>query len=280
MTVVKTNKAGEPLVKIERPADGVARIVLNRADKRNAQNFAMLYQLDEAFSTCARDETVTVIILAADGPDFSSGHDLGQRDVLPSDFDVLGNWAEFSAPGDEGRYAIEKEVYLDLTERWRNVPKPTIAQVQGRCISGGLMLVMACDLVIAADNAAFCDNTIDLGVCGTEFFNHPYDFGIRKAKELLFTAGWISAQDAAATGFVNRVVPLADLEAATLGMASIIAAKPRFALKMAKEAINAAHDAMGRPQAMSTIFALHQLCHSHNMQVYGMPVSTFEIKKP
>lgn len=280
MTVVKTNKAGEPLVKIERPAEGVARIVLNRADKRNAQNFAMLYQLDEAFSTCARDETVTVIILAADGPDFSSGHDLGQRDVLPSDFDVLGNWAEFTAPGDEGRYAIEKEVYLDLTERWRNVPKPTIAQVQGRCISGGLMLVMACDLVIAADNAAFCDNTIDLGVCGTEFFNHPYDFGIRKAKELLFTAGWLSAQEAAATGFVNRVVPLAELEASTLNMASVIAAKPRFALKMAKEAINAAHDAMGRPQAMSTIFALHQLCHSHNMQVYGMPVSTFEIKKP
>lgn len=280
MTVVKTNKAGEPLVKIERPAEGVARIVLNRADKRNAQNFAMLYQLDEAFSTCARDETVTVIILAADGPDFSSGHDLGQRDVLPSDFDVLGNWAEFTAPGDEGRYAIEKEVYLDLTERWRNVPKPTIAQVQGRCISGGLMLVMACDLVVAADNAAFCDNTIDLGVCGTEFFNHPYDFGIRKAKELLFTAGWLSAQEAAATGFVNRVVPLAELEASTLNMASVIAAKPRFALKMAKEAINAAHDAMGRPQAMSTIFALHQLCHSHNMQVYGMPVSTFEIKKP
>ena len=280
MTVVKTNKAGEPLVKIERPAKDVARIVLNRADKRNAQNFAMLYQLDEAFSTCARDETVTVIILAADGPDFSSGHDLGQRDVLPSDFDVLGNWAEFTAPGDEGRYAIEKEVYLDLTERWRNVPKPTIAQVQGRCISGGLMLVMACDLVVAADNAAFCDNTIDLGVCGTEFFNHPYDFGIRKAKELLFTAGWLSAQEAAATGFVNRVVPLAELEASTLNMASVIAAKPRFALKMAKEAINAAHDAMGRPQAMSTIFALHQLCHSHNMQVYGMPVSTFEIKKP
>ena len=142
------------------------------------------------------------------------------------------------------------------------------------------MLVMACDLVIASDNAAFCDNTIDLGVCGTEFFNHPYDFGIRKAKELLFTAGWISAQEAAATGFINRVVPLAELETATLGMASVIAAKPRFALKMAKEAINAAHDAMGRPQAMSTIFALHQLCHSHNMQVYGLPISTMEIKKP
>lgn len=280
MTIIKTNAAGEPLVHVERPADGVARIVLNRAEKRNAQNFAMLYQLDEAFSSCARDESVTVIILAADGPDFSSGHDLGQRDIMPSDFDVLGNWAEFSAAGAEGRYAVEKEVYLDLTERWRNVPKPTIAQVQGRCISGGLMLVMACDLVVAADNAAFCDNTVDLGVCGTEFFNHPYDFGIRKAKELLFTAGWLSAQEAAATGFVNRVVPADGLEAATLDLASVIASKPRFALKMAKEAINAAHDAMGRPQAMSTIFALHQLCHSHNMQVYGMPVSTFDIKKP
>jgi len=200
--------------------------------------------------------------------------------VQPTDFDVLGNWADFTAPGAEGRYSVEKEVYLDLSERWRNVPKPTIAQVQGRCISGGLMLVMACDLVVAADNAAFCDNTIDLGVCGTEFFNHPYDFGIRKAKELLFTAGWISAQEAVLTGFVNRVVPLAELETATRGLASVIAAKPRFALKMAKEAINAAHDAMGRPQAMSTIFALHQLCHSHNMQVYGLPISTMEIKKP
>lgn len=280
MTVIKTNEAGEPLVKIEHPAVGVARIVLNRAEKRNAQNFAMLYQLDAAFTECARNEEVAVIILAADGPDFSSGHDLKQRDVQPTDFDVLGNWADFTAPGAEGRYAVEKEVYLDLTERWRNVPKPTIAQVQGRCISGGLMLVMAFDLVIASDNAAFCDNTIDLGVCGTEFFNHPYDFGIRKAKELLFTAGWISAQEAAATGFINRVVPLAELETATLGMASVIAAKPRFALKMAKEAINAAHDAMGRPQAMGTIFALHQLCHSHNMQVYGLPISTMEIKKP
>jgi enoyl-CoA hydratase len=280
MTVEITNSAGEPLVNIEHPAEGVARIVLNRAEKRNAQNFGMLYQLDAAFTTCARDESVAVIILAADGPDFSSGHDLKQRDVQPTDFDVLGNWADFTAPGAEGRYAVEKEVYLDLTERWRNVPKPTIAQVQGRCISGGLMLVMACDLVIAADNAAFCDNTIDLGVCGTEFFNHPYDFGIRKAKELLFTAGWFSAQEAAATGFVNRVVPRAELEASTLNMASVIAAKPRFALKMAKEAINAAHDAMGRPQAMSTIFALHQLCHSHNMQVYGLPVSTLEINKP
>jgi enoyl-CoA hydratase len=109
MTAIKTNEAGEPLVKIERPAEGVARIVLNRAEKRNAQNFAMLYQLDEAFTTCARDEDVAVIILAADGPDFSSGHDLKQRDVQPTDFDVLGNWAEFAAPGAEGRYAWKKK---------------------------------------------------------------------------------------------------------------------------------------------------------------------------
>lgn len=279
MTIVDTNAAGERLVTVERPAAGVARIRLNRAEKRNAQNFAMLYQLDEAFRDCAHDETVTVVILAAAGSDFSSGHDLSQRGVLPTDFTVIGNWAEFSAAGDEGRFAIEKEMFLDLTERWRNLPKPTIAEVQGRCISGGLMLAMACDLVVAADNAAFCDNTIDLGVCGTEFFNHPYDFGIRKAKELLFTAGWIGAREAAEKGLVNRVVPVDDLAGATLELASVIASKPRFALKMAKQAMNAAHDAMGRPQAMSTAFALHQLCHSHNMQVYGMPVASREIKK-
>lgn len=269
----------EKLIVIERPAAGVARIKLNRPEKRNAQNFAMLYQLESAYQACARDESVTVIILSAAGPDFSSGHDLKQRGVLPSDFDFVGNWAEFKAEGDEGRYSIEKEVFLDLTEKWRNIPKPTIAQVQGRCIAGGLMLVMACDLVVAADNAAFCDNTIDLGVCGAEFFNHPYDFGIRKAKELLFTAGWIGACQAAECGLVNRVVAPEEIEAAALELAELIASKPRFALKMTKEALNAAQDAMGRPEATKTAFALHQLCHSHNMQVYGMPVVSREITR-
>jgi enoyl-CoA hydratase len=247
---------GARYITIDKPSAGVARITLNRPEKRNAQNFALLYQLEECFHACAHDGGVSVIVLASTGPDFSAGHDLSQRGVLPSDFDVVGNWGEYEAPGDEGRYGIEKEAFLELTERWRNLPKPTIAQVQGRCIAAGNMLAWACDLIVAADNAMFCDNTIDMGIPGAEFFNHPYELGIRKAKEWLFTGGWMTAAEARELGMVNHVVAPGELEAFTLRLAARIAAQ----------------DAMGRRETMSISFALHELCHSHNMQAYGAPI--------
>ena len=187
-------------------------------------------------------------------------------------FDPVGTWCGFGCAGAEGRMAREKEVYLGLSERWRNIPKPTIAQVQGKCIAGGLMLAWPCDLIVASDDAAFCDNTVGMGVGGVEYFAHPWELGPRKAKELLFTADWLSAQEAMALGMVNQVVPAAELADFTLALAGRIAAKPMFALKLAKEAVNAAEDAQGRSGAMNTAFALHQLAHSHNMQVHGMAV--------
>ena len=102
------------------------------------------------------------------------------------------------------------EIYLEMCERWRNLPKPTIAQVQGKCIAGGLMLAWVCDLIIASDDATFKDPVIDFGICGVEFFNHPWELGIRKAKEF-FTADEITAQEAASYGMVNRVVPRDEL---------------------------------------------------------------------
>ena len=166
--------------------------------------------------------------------------------------------------------AREKEVYLGFSERWRNFAKPTIAAVQGRCIAGGLMLVWPCDIIIAGDDAMFLDNTVNMGVPGAEYFNHPWEMGVRKAKELLFTAGWWSAADAHRMGMVNHVVPPADLQEFTLNMANRIAAQPLFALKLAKEAVNTAQDSQGRVTAMQTSFALHQLAHAHNQQLFGM----------
>jgi enoyl-CoA hydratase len=116
----------------------------------------------------------------------------------------------------------------------------------------------------------FLDNTVAMGVGGAEFFNHPWELGIRKAKELLFTADWLTAADAEKLGMVNHVVPNGELAGFTLALAKKIAEKPLFALKLAKEAVNAAQDAQGRNSAMQTAFALHQLAHSHNMQVHGM----------
>lgn len=168
--------------------------------------------------------------------------------------------------------AREKEIYLGLSERWRNIPKPTIAAVQGKCIAGGLMLAWPCDIIVASDDAQFLDNTVEMGVGGVEFFHHPYEVGARKAKEMLFTADWLSAQEAKALGMVNQVAPRAELERYTLALAERIAKKPAFALKLAKEAVNAAEDAAGRKSAMDVAFALHQLAHSHNMQVHGMMI--------
>jgi enoyl-CoA hydratase len=254
------------------PSEGVARIVLNRPEKRNAQNTLMLYELNSAFERAAEDDTVKVVILAANGPHFSAGHDLSEDDRLANmdEFKSVGLWCGYACAGAEGHMGFEKEVYLGFSERWRNFAKPTIAEVQGKCIAGGLMLVWPCDIIIAADDAQFCDNTVNMGIAGAEFFNHPWELGVRKAKELLFTADTFDAAEAKRLGMVNHVVPIAELQSTTLALAQKIATKPMFALKLLKEAVNSAEDNMGRANAMKTSFALHQLSHSHNMELYGL----------
>ena len=256
----------------ETPAPHVARIVLNRPDTRNAQDTKLLYELNDAFDKAAQDNDVKVIVLAANGPHFSSGHDLRERDTYSTmkDYRTVGTWCGFECAGAEAQMSREKEIYIGFSERWRNIPKPTIAEVQGKCIAGGLMLVWPCDIIVAAEDAMFLDNTVSMGVGGAEFFNHPWELGVRKAKELLFTADWLTAADAEKLGMVNHVVPNEELSSFTLALAQKIAEKPLFALKLAKEAVNAAQDAQGRNSAMQTAFALHQLAHSHNMQVHGM----------
>ena len=258
----------------ETPTPKVARIVLNRVDARNAQSTTLLYELNAAFDRAAQDDGISVIVLAANGPHFSSGHDLRERGMRRSmaENTTVGTWCGFGCQGAEGTMAIEKELYIGLSERWRNIPKPTIAEVQGKVIAGGLMLVWPCDLIVASDDATFLDNTVSMGVAGAEFFNHPWELGVRKAKEMLFTSAVVPAEEALRLGMVNHVVPRDDLTAFTLGLAAKIAEKPLFALKLAKEAVNAAQDAQGRVNAMQTSFALHQLSHSHNMQVHGLPL--------
>jgi enoyl-CoA hydratase len=264
----------EDLVLYETPAPHIARVVLNRPETRNAQDTHLLYALNAAFDRAARDDAIKVIILAANGPHFSSGHDLRERDGLAAiqSHTPVGTWCGFACAGAEAQMAREKEIYLGLSERWRNIPKPTIAAVQGKCIAGGLMLAWPCDLIVVSDDAQFLDNTVEMGVGGVEYFAHPWEVGVRKAKEMLFTADWLSAAEAKALGMVNHVVARAELDAFVLALAERIAKKPAFALKLAKEAVNAADDAAGRVSAMNTAFALHQLAHSHNMQVHGMMI--------
>jgi enoyl-CoA hydratase len=262
----------------EQPDAAIARITLNRTDKHNSQDTRLLYELNAAFDRAAQDPEVKVIVLAANGKNFSAGHDLsgmGDRDAVHAEYPQVttASRALQKAQGAEGRMAYEEETYIGFCERWRNIPKVTIAQVQGKCIAAGLMLAWPCDLITASDDAQFSDVTVALGICGVEWFAHPWEFGPRKAKQMLYTGDPISAEEAKQLGMVNEIYPRAELEAKTLELAQRIARQPLFALKTTKMAINAAQDAQGRMSAFSTAFALHHLGHSHAQEVYGLAIN-------
>ncbi len=261
--------AAEP-IRFETHDGGVARIVLARPEVGNAQDKALLYALNDAFDRAAHDDAVKVIILAGEGKHFSTGHDMRDRSSMRR-FEPVGNWGGFRLPGAEGHMAFEHELYLGMCWRWRNLPKPTIAEVQGRVIAAGLMLVWVCDLVVAADNAQFSDPVVAFGVNGVEYFAHPWEVGVRKAKEMLFTGEAISAEEARALGMVNRVVPLADLPAHTLALAQHIAKRPSIGLKLAKQSVNQMQDAQGLWTALQSAMSLQQLGHAHNRELHGFP---------
>jgi enoyl-CoA hydratase len=251
-------------VRYDRPAERVARITLARAEMANAQNYLMISEVNEAFDVAARDDHVRCIVLAADGDHFSSGHDLSDLDADMSDLCTIGTQCHFDADGAEGYMAREAEMYVGMCWRWRNIPKPTIASVQGKVIAGGLMLVWPMDLVICSEEATFSDPVVALGVNGHEYFTHPYEAGARLAKEMLFTGRAITAQEALMHGMVNKVVPRDELESATLEMAAHIARRPMFGLTLAKQSVNNALDAMGQYTALQSAFGLHHVAHSHN----------------
>jgi enoyl-CoA hydratase len=127
----------------------------------------------------------------------------GGKNNAGVDFPPVGNWGGFAEANAHGRFAREQEIYLQITRRWRNLAKPTIAEVHGKCIAGGLMLAWACDIIVASSDAEFCDPVVTMGVCGVEWFVHPWELGPRKAKELLFTADAWSADEAHRLGMVK-----------------------------------------------------------------------------
>ncbi|HVQ92940.1 MAG TPA: enoyl-CoA hydratase [Mycobacteriales bacterium] len=253
----------------------IARITMNRPEYRNAQNSAMTYALDDAFYRAAGDDEVAVIVLAGAGKHFSAGHDIGTpgRDVDRS-FDRRAGlwWDHVGKLGGESRYAREQEVYLGMCRRWREIPKPTIAAVQGACIAGGLMLAWICDLIIASDGAFFADPVVRMGIPGVEYFAHPWVLGPRQAKEFLFLGERIDAARALQVGMVNRVVPADRLDAEVTAIAGKIAAMPRLGLALAKKAVNQAEDAMGLQVGMDSVFGLHHFAHAHNAEVGADPL--------
>lgn len=275
------NADAEELVTYETLDEGrIARIWLNRPDAHNAQSRGLLVQLDEAFLRAEADDTVRVVILAARGRNFSAGHDLGselaiaERSQLPS-FRINGGTRDAIA---EKIYLQEWHYFFQNTCRWRDLRKITIAQVQGNAISAGLMLIWACDLIVAADNAKFSDVVaVRLGMPGVEYYAHPWEFGPRKAKELLLTGDALDADEAYRLGMVSKVFPVDELAEKTLEFARRIADRPTMAALLVKDSVNAASDAMGFTEALRHAFHIHELGHAHwaahneNRYAVGLP---------
>jgi enoyl-CoA hydratase len=210
----------------------VARVILNRPERLNAQSWVLLSEMEEAFDAAVSDPDVRVIVLSGNGRSFSAGHDLDSPEQVQQRRARSSGLARFE------RTELYKDIYLDSHLRWRNLPKPTLAMVHGYCVYGGWMIAAAMDMVFAADDALFIPTYGD-------YFTTHWDVGARKAKEILFENSFLAAREAMQWGFVNRVYPAADLEEETLRYAHRVAENSPASLRTIKFTINQTLDGMG-----------------------------------
>jgi enoyl-CoA hydratase len=268
------NHTGKYVTYEELDGGTIARIMLNRPKTRNAQNRGLLVELDEAFHRAEEDDTVRVVILGGVGPLFSSGHDMGSKEARAEwqpgpDQHRTATINGGTRKGAESRMLQEWHYYFENTLRWRNLRKITVAQVQGTVYAAGLMLMWACDLIVAADNVSFADVVgTRLGMCGVEYFGHPWEFGPRRTKELMLTGDAIDVHEAYRLGMVSKVFPVDDLGERTLEYARRIAQLPTMTALLIKEAVNQTVDNMGFYNALQSCFTLHQLNHSHWAEIH------------
>lgn len=253
-------------------ADGpVAWITMNRPQFNNAQNGQMTYALDDAFRRAVEDDEIKVIVLGGAGKHFSAGHDIGTpgRD-LHRDFErrmLFGR--HVNRPGAELLYTREQEQYLGMCRRWRDLPKPTIAMVQGACIAGGLMLAWVCDLIVSSEDAFFQDPVNRMGIPGVEYFAHGFELPPRIAKGFLLLGERMPAARAYQFGMVNEIVPRAELRDKVSAMAHELASRPRLGNWLTKQALNHVEDLRGKRTAMDAVFHMHHFAHAQNDLVSG-----------
>jgi enoyl-CoA hydratase len=221
----------------------VARVILNRPHKLNAQNWTLLQEMDEAFQMAVDDPQCRVILLSGLGKDFSAGHDLDSDDQIAD----IREQAQHLTPYQ--RALLSRDIYTDSHLRWRDLPKPTVAMVHGRCIYGGLMIATAMDIIFAADDALFAATYGD-------YFTMPFDLGPRKAKEILFANRAISAQEAMAWGMVNRLFPAEELEAEVLEYCGRVAEQEPGGVRLTKFSINQAMDTQGFSTSVRAVGSL------------------------
>ena len=266
----------DPIYETDAPVryetDGpVAWLTMDRPQFNNAQNSQMTYALDVAFGRATDDDAIKVIVLAGGGRHFSAGHDIGTpgRDHLKPFDRKLMFGDHTTRPGAELLYTREHEVYLGMCRRWRDIPKPTIAMVQGACIAGGLTLAWVCDLIVASEDAFFQDPVNRMGIPGVEYFAHGFELPPRIAKEFLLLGERLPAQRAYQFGMVNRLVAREALREETAKIAHELAQRPRLGNWLSKQAINHVEDLRGKRTAMDAVFHMHHFAHAQNDLVSG-----------
>ena len=261
--------------------DHVAWVTMDRPDFNNAQNGQMTYALDDAFNRAVQDDEVRVIVLAGNGKHFSAGHDIGTpgRDVHKHFENRLMVPGHVNKPAAELLYTREQEQYLGMCRRWRDIPKPTVAMVQGACIAGGLMLAWVCDLIIASEDAFFQDPVNRMGIPGVEYFAHAFELPPRVAKEFLLLGERMSAERAQQFGMVNRIVSRESLREEVAAVAAKLAAQPRLGNWLTKQAVNHVEELRGKRSAMDAVFHMHHFAHAQNDLVQGSAIAGLGAKE-
>ena len=208
--------------------NGVTTLTLNRPASRNALSYAMLGALDDALAQLAADARVRVVILAAEGPVFSAGHDL--REIAARRADADGGRTFFDAAMQRCAKVMQAIVAL---------PQPVIARVQGVATAAGCQLVATADLAVASGQARFCTPGVDIGLfCSTPAVALSRAVPAKTAMEMLLTGEMIGAEHAERIGLVNRVVPHEELEAATMALALQVASRSAHTVRVGKAAFH------------------------------------------
>ena len=235
----------------------VATITRNRPEVANAQDTALIDGIDWFLDVADADDEVRVVILAGAGKHFSAGHDLKALagGGEPDDWTAMRDTPE-------GKFRHEQVMYYERCKRLYAFRKPTIARVQGAVVAAGLMLACMCDLIVAADDAVFSNPVLRMTGAGVELLVEPWELGIRKAKEFLWTGEKIDAQEAWRLGLVNRVVPSAELVERTRELAERVALVPPTTAQVVKDTINNSATLMGKEESWKYHFMAHHWMHN------------------
>jgi enoyl-CoA hydratase/carnithine racemase len=214
------------LILLREDIGGVAVLTLNRPQARNSLSEAMLEALGDALTAIAHESTARVVVLAANGPAFSAGHDLKELN-------------QHRTADDRGRAYFKRIMAMcsAVMQQIVRLPQPVIAAVQGTATAAGCQLVASCDLAVASSSAKFATPGVNIGLfCSTPMVAISRNVSRKHAMEMLLTGEMIAADDAARIGLINRVVAPGSEREAALALARTIAAKSSLTLKVGKEA--------------------------------------------